>query len=66
MLRKALERMIQEVAGDPVIASRKMRCAGYVARVGRRDLHRAFMEKTEEKRAFGRPWRTREYNIKKV
>jgi hypothetical protein len=58
MLRKVLERMIQEVTGDPLIASRRMRWAGYVARIGRRELHGVFMGKTEENRALGRPWRT--------
>jgi len=56
MLRKVLDLMIQEVAGDSMIASRRMRWAGYVARIGRRELHRFFMGKTEENRALGRPW----------
>jgi hypothetical protein len=66
LLRKTLERLIQEVTEDPVITSRRMRWAGYVARIGRRELHRVFMGKTEENRALGRPWRTCGYNIQKV
>jgi hypothetical protein len=58
MLRTVLERMIREVTGEPVTASMRMRWAGYVARIGIRELHRVFMEKTEENRALGRPWRT--------
>jgi len=50
--------MIQEVTGDPVIAFRRMRWAGYVARIGRREFHRFFMGKTEENGALGRPWST--------
>jgi len=58
MLRKVLERMIQEVTGDPVIASKRMRWAGYVTRIGRIELHRIFIGKTEENRALGKSWRT--------
>jgi len=47
--------MRQEVTGDPVIASRRMRWAGYVERIGIRELHRPLMGKTEKSGALGRP-----------
>jgi hypothetical protein len=45
MLRKVLELMIQEVIGDPVIATRRMTWRGYVTHMGRRQLHTVFAGK---------------------
>ena len=48
-----------------VIKSRRMRWAGYVARVGERGvLYRVLVGKPEGKRALGRPRRRWEDNIK--
>jgi len=48
-----------------VIKTRRMRRAGYVARMGeRRDAYRFFVGKPEEPRLLGRPRRRREDNIK--
>ena len=48
-----------------VIKSRRMRCAGHVARMGeRRGIYRVLVGKLEGKRPFGRPRRRWEDNIK--
>jgi len=47
-----------------VIKSRKMRWAGYVARMGKRGVYRILVGKPEEKRPTGRPRRRWEDNIK--
>jgi hypothetical protein len=48
-----------------VIKSRKLRWAGYVARMGeRRGAYRALVGKPEGRRPFGRPRRRWENNIK--
>jgi len=48
-----------------VIKSRRMRCAGYVARMGeRRGVYRVFVVKPEGKRPLGRPRHRWEDNIK--
>ena len=47
-----------------VVKSRKMRWAGYVARMGEgRGVHRVLVGKPEEKRPLGRPRRRWEDNI---
>jgi hypothetical protein len=49
----------------PVIKSRRMRCAGPVARMGeRRSVYRVLVGKPEGKRQLGRPRRRWEDNIK--
>ena len=48
-----------------VVKSRRMRCAGHVARMGEdRGVHRVLVGKPEGKRPLGRPRRRREGNIK--
>ena len=48
-----------------VVKSRRMRCAGHVARVGEeRDVHRVLVGKREGKRPLGRPRRRWDDNIK--
>jgi hypothetical protein len=48
-----------------VVKSRRMRCAGHVARMGEdRDVHRVLVGKPEGKMPLGRPRRRWEYNIK--
>ena len=48
-----------------VVKSRRMRWAGYVARMGEgRGVHRVLVGKPEGKRPLGRPRRRREDNIK--
>jgi hypothetical protein len=48
-----------------VVKSRRMRWAGYVARMGEdRGVHRLLVGKPEEKRPLGRPRRRWENNIK--
>ena len=50
----------------PVLKSRRMRWAGYVARMGEgRGVHRVLVGKSEGKRPLGRPKRRWEDNIKK-
>ena len=49
-----------------VVKSRRMRWAGYVARMGEgRGVHRVLVGKPEGKRSLGRPRRRWEDNIKK-
>ena len=48
-----------------VVKSRRMRCAGHVARMGEgRGVHRALLGKPEGKRPLGGPRRRWEDNIK--
>ena len=47
-----------------VIKSRRMRWAGYVARMGGRGVHRVLVGKPEGKKSLGRPRRRWEDNIK--
>jgi hypothetical protein len=48
-----------------MIKSRRMRCAGHVARMGsKRDSYRILVGKPEEKRPLGRPRHGWVYNIK--
>ena len=48
-----------------VVKSRRMRCAGHVARMGEdRGVHRVLVVKPEGKRPMGRPRRKWEDNIK--
>jgi hypothetical protein len=48
-----------------VVKSRRMRCAGHMARMGeRRGVHSVLVGKSEGKRPFGRPRRRWEYNLK--
>ena len=48
-----------------LIKSRRMRCAGHVARVGeRRGVYRVLVGKPEGKRPMGRPRRRLDENIK--
>ena len=48
-----------------VVKSRRMRCAGHVARMGEgRGVHRVLVGKSEGKRQLGRPRRRWEDNIK--
>ena len=48
-----------------VVKSRRMRCAGHVARMGEgRGVHRVLLGKPEGKRPLGRPRRRWEDNIK--
>ena len=50
-----------------VVKSRKLRWAGYVARMGQgRGVHRVLVGKPDGKRPLGRPRRRWEYNIKMV
>ena len=49
-----------------VMKSKRMRCAGHVARMGeRRGVHRVLLGKPEGKRPLWRPWLRWEDNIKK-
>jgi hypothetical protein len=48
-----------------IIKSRRIRCAGHVARMGRREMHTGFWwESQERERPLGRPRRRWEDNIK--
>jgi len=48
-----------------VIKSRRMRCVGHVAHIGkRRGVYRVLVGKPEGKRPLGRPWHKWEDNIK--
>jgi hypothetical protein len=48
-----------------IIKSRRMRCAGHVARIGeKRNGYRLFVGKPEGKGPLGRPWRRCVYNIR--
>jgi hypothetical protein len=48
-----------------VIKPRRVRWEGHVARIGEgRGVYRVLMEKPEEKRPLGRPWRRWEDNLK--
>ena len=47
-----------------VVKSRRMRWAGYVARMGGRGVHRVLVGKPEGKKSLGRPRRRWEDNIK--
>jgi hypothetical protein len=48
-----------------MIKSRRMRCAGHLARMGeKRNAYRILVGKPEEKKPLGRPRRRWEYNIR--